>query len=121
MLSGQIPILVLKEGSTRESGKDAQRNNIEAAKAIADTVKSALGPKGMDIFGNVTKSGNQFVSSYSESLSVIATVSGKKEISVETRTSPGSDQEKIVKLYNQFLEEVTGYTAKERKKLMSKI
>ena len=48
MLSGQIPILVLKEGSTRESGKDAQRNNIEAAKAIADTVKSALGPKGMD-------------------------------------------------------------------------
>lgn len=48
MLSGQIPILVLKEGSSRESGKDAQRNNIEAAKAIADTVKSALGPKGMD-------------------------------------------------------------------------
>lgn len=48
MLSGQIPILVLKEGSTRETGKDAQRNSIEAAKAIADTVKSALGPKGMD-------------------------------------------------------------------------
>lgn len=80
-----------------------------------------LESKMKDIFGNVTKSGNQFVSSYSESLSVIATVSGKKEISVETRTSPGSDQEKIVKLYNQFLEEVTGYTAKERKKLMSKI
>ena len=48
MLSGQIPILVLKEGTTRETGKDAQRNNIEAAKAIADTVKTTLGPKGMD-------------------------------------------------------------------------
>ena len=83
--------------------------------------ENILESKMKDIFGNVTKSGNQFVSSYSESLSVIATVSGKKEISVETRTSPGSDQEKIVKLYNQFLEEVTGYTAKERKKLMSKI
>jgi len=47
-LSGQIPILVLKEGTTRETGKDAQRNNIEAAKAIADTVKTTLGPKGMD-------------------------------------------------------------------------
>ena len=83
--------------------------------------ESILESKMKDIFGTVSKSGNQFVSSYSESLSVIATVSGKKEISVETRTSPGSDQEKIVKLYNQFLEEVTGYTAKERKKLMSKI
>lgn len=48
MLSGQIPILVLKEGTSRESGKDAQRNNIEAAKAIADTIKTTLGPKGMD-------------------------------------------------------------------------
>ena len=48
MLSGQIPILVLKEGTARESGKDAQRNNIEAAKAIADTIKTTLGPKGMD-------------------------------------------------------------------------
>ncbi len=48
MLSGQIPILVLKEGTSRETGKDAQRNNIEAAKAIADTVKTTLGPKGMD-------------------------------------------------------------------------
>ena len=83
--------------------------------------ENILESKMKDIFGNVRKSGNQFVSSYSESLSVIAMVSGKKEISVETKTSPGSDQEKIVKLYNQFLEEVTGYTAKERKKLMSKI
>ncbi|MEM0134770.1 MAG: DUF5611 family protein [Thermoplasmatales archaeon] len=74
-----------------------------------------------NIFNNVTKKGNQFVSSYTGSLTVFATVSGKKEISVETKTSPGPDQEKIVKLYNQFLEEITGYDAKERKKLLSKV
>ncbi|MGC8608590.1 MAG: thermosome subunit beta, partial [Thermoplasmata archaeon] len=48
MMSGQVPILVLKEGTQREQGKNAQRNNIEAAKAIADAVRTTLGPKGMD-------------------------------------------------------------------------
>ncbi len=42
------PIFILPEGYTRTSGKDAQRNNIAAAKAIANTVKSTLGPRGMD-------------------------------------------------------------------------
>lgn len=46
-LSG-VPILILKEGSKRETGKDAQRKNIMAAKAVADSVRSTLGPKGMD-------------------------------------------------------------------------
>jgi thermosome len=45
---GQVPIMVLKEGTTREKGKDAKRNNINAAKAIADAVRSTLGPRGMD-------------------------------------------------------------------------
>jgi thermosome len=45
---GQVPILVLKEGTTREHGKDAKRNNINAARAIADAVRSTLGPRGMD-------------------------------------------------------------------------
>jgi thermosome len=45
---GQVPILVLKEGTTREHGKDAKRNNINAAKAISDAVRSTLGPRGMD-------------------------------------------------------------------------
>lgn len=45
---GQVPVLVLKEGTTREHGKDAKRNNINAAKAIADAVRSTLGPRGMD-------------------------------------------------------------------------
>ncbi len=42
------PILILKEGSTRSRGKEAQRNNIMAAKVIAEVVKTCLGPKGMD-------------------------------------------------------------------------
>ena len=46
-LSG-VPIIILKEGSKRETGKDAQRKNIQAAKAVAETVRTTLGPKGMD-------------------------------------------------------------------------
>ena len=56
---GAVPILVLKEGSSRSRGKEAQHTNIMAAKIIAETVKSSLGPKGMDKmlvdnFGDVT-------------------------------------------------------------------
>lgn len=47
MMPGQ-PIFILKEGSKRESGKNAMQNNINAAKAIADAVKTTLGPRGMD-------------------------------------------------------------------------
>jgi hypothetical protein len=46
--TGGVPVLVLREGSGRSTGRDAQRNNIMAAKTIAEAVKSALGPKGMD-------------------------------------------------------------------------
>ncbi|MFQ6075707.1 MAG: thermosome subunit beta [Candidatus Bathyarchaeia archaeon] len=57
-LSGQ-PVLILKEDTSRTRGREAQRNNIMAAKIIADTIKSAFGPKGMDkmlvdSFGDVT-------------------------------------------------------------------
>ena len=48
MLGGQTPILILKEGTRREKGKGAQFNNIAAAKAVADAVRSTLGPRGMD-------------------------------------------------------------------------
>ncbi len=48
MFGGQQPILLLKEGTTRERGSDAQKKNIAAAKAIADAVRTTLGPKGMD-------------------------------------------------------------------------
>jgi thermosome len=46
--SGTVPVLVLKEGTGRTTGREAQRNNIMAAKIIAETIKTTLGPKGMD-------------------------------------------------------------------------
>jgi len=46
-LGGQ-QILILKEGSTRTRGRDAQGMNITAAKAVAGAVRTTLGPKGMD-------------------------------------------------------------------------
>jgi len=46
-LAGQ-PILILKEGTSRKRGKDAQKANITAARIIAETVKTTLGPRGMD-------------------------------------------------------------------------
>jgi thermosome len=45
---GGIPILILKEGSRRSRGKEAQSANITAAKAVAAAVRTTLGPKGMD-------------------------------------------------------------------------
>ena len=45
---GQTPVLILKEGTKREKGKGAQFSNITAARAIADAVRSTLGPRGMD-------------------------------------------------------------------------
>ncbi|MCS7140136.1 MAG: TCP-1/cpn60 chaperonin family protein [Candidatus Nezhaarchaeota archaeon] len=58
-MSVTLPVLVLKEGTTRTVGRDAQRANIMAAKIVAETVKSSLGPRGMDkmlvsSFGDVT-------------------------------------------------------------------
>ena len=42
------PVLVLKESALQQKGKDAQKNNITAAKLVADMVKSSLGPRGLD-------------------------------------------------------------------------
>ena len=47
MLGGQ-PVIVLKEGTESTRGKTAHNNNIMAARAVADAVRSTLGPKGMD-------------------------------------------------------------------------
>ncbi|MDI9644368.1 MAG: thermosome subunit alpha [Candidatus Verstraetearchaeota archaeon] len=56
-----LPVLVLKEGTSRTTGRDAQRANIMAAVALAEAIRSSLGPKGMDkmlvsSFGDVTVS-----------------------------------------------------------------
>ena len=45
--SGQ-PVLILKEGTTRNRGREAQRNNIMAARIIGEVLKTTLGPRGMD-------------------------------------------------------------------------
>lgn len=47
-MMGTTPIVVLKEGTRRDRGRSAQTSNIAAAKAIADAVRSTLGPRGMD-------------------------------------------------------------------------
>jgi len=48
-MSTQIqPIFILPEGTQRTTGRNAQRNNIMAAKLVAETVRTTLGPKGMD-------------------------------------------------------------------------
>ncbi|RLE56501.1 MAG: thermosome subunit, partial [Thermoprotei archaeon] len=45
---GGVPVLILKEGTTRRTGREAIRLNIMVARAISEAVKSTLGPKGMD-------------------------------------------------------------------------
>jgi thermosome len=45
---GTVPIIVLKEGTGRTTGREVQKNNIMAAKIVAEAVKSTLGPCGMD-------------------------------------------------------------------------
>lgn len=46
--AGGMPILILKSGSQESKGKEAQKNNFAAIKAIAEVVRSSLGPRGMD-------------------------------------------------------------------------
>ena len=58
-----IPVLILKEGSQRTTGRDARRSNIYAARVIAEALASSLGPRGMDkllvdSFGNATITGD---------------------------------------------------------------
>jgi archaeal chaperonin len=48
MAGGGMPVLILREGTKESKGKEAQRNNITAAKLVAETVKTCLGPRGMD-------------------------------------------------------------------------
>jgi thermosome len=55
---GAIPVLILREGTSRTRGREALRLNITVAKAIADTIRTSLSPKGMqkmlvDPFGDV--------------------------------------------------------------------
>ncbi|HSA73571.1 MAG TPA: thermosome subunit beta [Nitrososphaeraceae archaeon] len=46
--AGGMPVLILKEGASQTKGRDAQKNNIAAAKLIAEVLRTSLGPRGMD-------------------------------------------------------------------------
>src|SRR6201997_2897804 len=46
--AGGMPVLILKEGASQTKGRDAQKNNITAAKLISEIVHTSLGPRGMD-------------------------------------------------------------------------
>jgi archaeal chaperonin len=46
--AGGMPVLILKEGASQTKGRDAQKNNITAAKLISEIVRTSLGPRGMD-------------------------------------------------------------------------
>src|SRR5215510_12889619 len=46
--AGGMPVIILKEGTRESKGKEAQKNNITAAKLVAEVVKTSLGPRGMD-------------------------------------------------------------------------
>jgi thermosome len=48
VVNGGQPVLLLREGTSRTRGRDAQSLNITVAKTIAESVRSTLGPKGMD-------------------------------------------------------------------------
>jgi len=56
---GEVPVIILREGTQRTRGREAQLNNIMVAKVIAEAMRSSLGPRGMDkmlvdSFGDVT-------------------------------------------------------------------
>ena len=68
-MSEKQPIYILPENVSRTLGKDAQRNNILAAKIIADIVKTTLGPKGMDKM-LVDSSGNIIVTNDDDKLCI---------------------------------------------------
>jgi len=46
--AGGMPVLILKEGASETKGREAQKNNINAAKTVAEIVRTSLGPRGMD-------------------------------------------------------------------------
>src|SRR5574339_753781 len=46
--AGGVTVVILREGTKENRGKEAQRNNLTAAKLVAEVVKSSLGPRGMD-------------------------------------------------------------------------
>jgi len=73
------------------------------------------------IFGNVKEESGKFISSFPPLERIEVMLTDKKEISVETVSGNTGDPSMAVKVFNKFLEETTGYNAKERKKMAMKL
>jgi hypothetical protein len=76
-----------------------------------------------DLFGTVGKEGEKLVSSFGAMEKIAVWANGKKSISVETRMNTKVDDKTAsdtIRIYNQFLERATGFTAKERRKRAAK-
>lgn len=76
-----------------------------------------------DSFGNVSKKGDKLISNFGAMEAITVWCSGKKSICVETKMNTKVDDKTAsdtIRMYNQFLERATGFTAKERRKRTSK-
>ncbi|MFO7619025.1 MAG: DUF5611 family protein [Thermoplasmata archaeon] len=76
-----------------------------------------------DIFGSVKKEGDKLVSGFGAMESIAAWIAGKTTLCVETKMNTKVDDKTAsdtIRMYNQFLERATGFTAKERRKRAAK-
>lgn len=76
-----------------------------------------------DLFGSVNRDGQKLRSSFGAMENITVWIDGKKSIFVETKMNTKVDDKtaaETIRLYNQFLERATGFTAKERRKRASK-
>jgi Uncharacterized protein conserved in archaea len=85
-------------------------------KVTSDDVRSII----KETIGNVREEGEFFICSYSPIEEIRIRIKSNKEIEVETKTSPSENAESAIKKYNELIEKITGYSAKERKKLLMK-
>lgn len=72
------------------------------------------------IAGNYKEEDNYFITKIPPIEEIKIRINGEKEIEVETRSGQGGDTEAAIKKYNQLIEAITGYSAKERKKILMK-
>ncbi|MCL5437908.1 MAG: DUF5611 family protein [Candidatus Thermoplasmatota archaeon] len=88
-------------------------------KGVNPTQEFILG-KCREIMGKGEIEGNLVITSCSGLSRIQIEIKSPKSIAVETETEKGGDYMKSIKLFNQLLEAVTGYSSKERKKQFSK-
>ncbi len=96
---------------------DIKRGHLE--KVDGDRLETLM----KDIFGSVKKKDGKLISSFGALEHISADIQGKKTLIVETKMNTDVDDKtatETIRMYNQFLELATGFTAKERRKRTSK-